>query len=128
MAAIVPTVTDVSQKGDGSCILVVWTPVTSAGADTCVPVQYPEHSDKSIQVTGTFGGGSIAVQGSNIPGGAGGYASLFDPSSTVIAITDATKIKAVLENTTYVAPLLSGGSSTSVTISMLFHMSNPLRT
>lgn len=123
MAAIQPTLTDVGLKGDGSTILAVWTPVTES--DTCVPISMPEHSDKSVHVSGTFGSASVAVQGSN--NGGASFASLNDPTGTVIAIT-AEKIKAVLENTVQVKPVATGGSAQSLTISMLVHLTNPLRT
>ena len=124
MATIVPTITyPNAARGDGSTVLVVWTPVTEN--DTCRPVSYPEMSDKSVHVSGTFGGASVAVNGSNNSGAS--YAALNDPSSTAIAITSE-KIKAVLENTALVQPSPTGGSGQSLTISMLFHLTNPLRT
>lgn len=124
MAAIAPTITDVSPSGDGSALKVVWTPVTSAGADTCNAVHYPKHSVKSIQVTGTFGGASIAVNGSN---DGTNFAALNTPANAAIAIT-AAKINAVLENTEYIQPASTGGTGSTVTISMLLLMPNPART
>lgn len=122
MAAIKPTVTDVSIRGNESTYTVVWTPVTEA--DTCVAVQMPEYADRSIQVSGTFGGASVAVQGSN---DGTNFAALRDPSSTTIAITTA-GIRAVLENTYQTKPVATGGTSQSLTIAMLFHLSHPFRT
>lgn len=121
MATIKPTVTAVG-RGDGSTLQVIWTPVTEA--DTCAAVSYPECADRSVQVAGTFGSSSTAVQGS-IDGT--NYASLNDPGGTVIALT-AAGIKGILENTVYVKPVTTGGSSQSLTISMLVHLTNPLRT
>lgn len=125
MAAIVPTVTDVSAKADGSALLYVWSPVTSAGSDTCVAAMLPDHVDKSIHVSGTFGGASVAVNGSN--NGGASYAALNDPFGNVIAIA-AEKIKAVRENTVYTQPAATGGSGQTLKISMLFLLRNPLRT
>ena len=123
MASIAGTVVDVSPNGDGSCYQVIWTPVTSA--DTPLPVSFPKHNDRSIQVAGTFDSSTTVVQGSN---DGTNYAGLFDPSSTAISITTA-KIKAVLENTVWIKPVVSGGGgSQSLTISMLFHLGNPART
>ena len=123
MAAIAPTVTAIG-RGDGSTLRVVWTPVTAN--DTCVAVSYPECSDKSIQGLGTFDSGSIALQGSNDGGTT--YAALHDPGGTTIAITSA-GIKAVLENTELIKPVVSsGGGSQSITVAMLLHLTNPLRT
>lgn len=124
MAAVAPAITDISPSGDGSVILVVWTPVTSAGADTCNAVSYPKHSVKSIQVTGTFGGASVAVNGSN---DGINFAALNTPANTAIAIT-AAKINAVLENTRHIQPASTGGTNSTVTISMMLLMPNPART
>ena len=123
MAIIAPTITyPPASRGNGSCVLAVWTPVTEN--DTCSPVSFPEFSDKSVHVSGTFGGASVAVNGSNNSGAS--YVALNDPSSTAIAITTE-KIKAVLENTVRIQPAATGGSGQSLTISMLFHVANPLR-
>ena len=121
MAVIVPKVVTVGY-GNSAVQTVSWTPVTNA--DTCRAVQYPEFSDKSIQVAGTFGSASVALNGSN---DGTNFAALRDPSSTTIAITSA-GIKAVLENTFQVQPSISGGDGTqSLTITILFHAANPLR-
>lgn len=124
MAAVAPTISDVSPNGDGSAILVQWTPVTSATSDTCNPVKYPKHTIKSVQVAGTFGGGSVGVSGSN---DGTNYEPLNTPANSAIAITSAA-INKVLENTLDVEPVLTGGSSTSLTITMLLVMPNPART
>lgn len=117
MAVIAPTISLIGAR-DGSAKRVVWTPVTEA--DTCTPVSMPELSDKSVQVLGTFGGSTTAVHGSNDGGTT--YAALNDPTGTAIAITSA-KIKAVLENTEYVKPVVTGGSSQSLSIAMVAKLS-----
>jgi hypothetical protein len=122
MAAIVPTIRDVSPRGDGSSLLVTWTPVTQA--DTCNPVSFPDHPDKSLQCSGTFGSASVALNGSN---DGTNYAGLNSPNSTVIAIT-AAGVKSVLENTLYVQPVATGGSGQTLAINMLVRMTNPMRT
>lgn len=121
MAVIKPTVTDVGI-GNGSCKLVVWSTVTEA--DTCAPVSYPDLTDRSIHVYGTFGGSSTAVQGSN--NGGASFAALNDTGGTVIAIT-AEKIKAILENSQQIKPVITGGTSQSLSVAILFHLSQALR-
>lgn len=122
MATITPTTRDVGPSGDGSIMLVTWPAVTAA--DTCAPVSFPAMADKSVQAAGTFDSGSVAVHGSN---DGSNYAALRNPASNVIAITTA-GINAVLENTVFVQPVISGGGgSQSLTISMLFRMLNTLR-
>lgn len=126
MATINPTRSDVSEKRNGSAIVVTWTNVTEA--DTCTAINMPEFADKSIQVAGTFGGTSVAIQGSN---DGSNFSALRDPTSTVIAITTAAGgagLKAVLENTWQIKPVLTGGASVSLTISVLCRLAQPLRT
>ena len=109
--------------GDGATLRVVWTPVTEA--DECVPVRLPWLADRTIQALGTFGSCNVAVHGSNDGGVT--YAALNDPTGTVIDIT-AAGIKQVLENTEWTKPVVTTGSSQSISIAMLFHASNPKRT
>lgn len=122
MATIIPTIKDVSLRGDGSVFQVIWSGVTEV--DTCRAVSYPQYADKTVQVAGDFGGTSVAVNGS-IDGV--NYAALTDQGGTTIAITSA-GIKQVLQNALLVQPALTGGSSTALTVSMIFRLSNPLRT
>ena len=119
MTAIAPTTTDI---GNGAAYIVQWASVSEN--DTCNAVSYPLHSDKSIQVTGTFAGTSVALQGSN---DGSNFEALNDPTGNVIGIT-AAGIKAVLEDTRYIKPVLTGGTGVSVTITMLVHLTMALRT
>jgi hypothetical protein len=108
---------------DGSLYLVTWGPFTQA--DTCAPVTLPQHSDRSCQAVGTFGGASVAIQGSN---DGVNYAPLDSPNSVVIALTTATQIKAVLENSLWIQPVATGGAGQSISVLILFRMTNPMRT
>ncbi len=123
MATIAPVKSFGGSKGDGSTYIVTWTPVTSA--DTCGPTSMPEYTDRSVQVSGTFDSASVAIHGSN--NGGVSFVAMNDPTSTVIAITSAA-IKAILENSDQIKPVITGGSgSQSLTVSILFHLANPLR-
>lgn len=124
MAVINPTISSaLLGKGDGATVRLIWTPVTEN--DTCAPAYLPEYSDKSVQVFGTFGGASVAIQGSNDGGTT--YAVLHDPSGTAIAVVVA-GFKAVLENTEYFKPVATGGVAQSLSIAMLVRVSTPMRT
>ena len=119
----IPGVTLATGRGDGSTIIVTWASVTNA--DTCHPVSYPEYADRSIHVSGTFDGATVQIQGSN--NGGASFAALADPTETVISITSE-RIKAVLENTGQIMPVITGGGGAqSLTVSLLFHLTNPLR-
>ena len=121
MATILPDSITSIGIGDGATVQVQWTPVTEA--DSCAAIAYPEWTDRSVQAAGTFGSGSVAVQGSN---DGTNFASLHDPGGTAIAITSA-GVKQILENTYQVKPGFSGGSSQSLTVTMILRLNNPLR-
>lgn len=114
MANITPTITPVEDYVPFAGWKAVWTPVTES--DTCLPVTLASYSDKSIQVTGTFGGGNVACQGSN---DGTNFAALTDPGQTTIAITSA-GIKQVTEATIKTRPAVTSGTGVSVTITMFF--------
>ena len=122
MATIVPTTTLIGSQ-DGSIKKVVWTLVNNG--DTCSPVSLPGYADKSIQVAGTFDSASVALHGSNDDTN---FAALNMPNSSAIAIT-AAAIKAVLENTSQIKPVISSASNnTSLSITVVARLANTLRT
>lgn len=122
MATVTPTRQDVSPSGDGSAILITWTPVDTG--DTCVAVSLPKHNDVSVQGIGTFSGSTLTVEGSN---DGTNFIGLRDPTQTAISMT-AADIRAILEHTRYVRPVLAGGSASDLTVAMLFCFTNPNRT
>lgn len=121
MAAVTPTIRTVGA-GNFACRVATWASI--GDSDTCTPVSFPDLTDRSVQVFGTFGGASIAIQGSNDAGTT--FAPLNDPGGTVIGITTA-KIKAILENSEQIKPVTSGGTGSSLTVCILFHLSQALR-
>ncbi len=100
-------------------VIVQWQNV--GNTDTCAPIELGTHTDRSVQITGTFDGGSVAIQGSNeasLP-----YAPLTDPQGNDIAISSypsgyTSKIEAVSEATRYLKPAVSGGTAPSLTITL----------
>lgn len=80
--------------------------------DTGESISLPKHSDRSIQVIGTFGGGGICtIQGTNMNTGET-WATLADPQDNALIITSA-KIKAILENTYKIRPNITAGDGTT---------------
>jgi ABC-type phosphate transport system substrate-binding protein len=65
MAVQAATVTrNITQ--DDSAIQIAWAPL--ANGDTGAWIAWPQYSNKSFQVSGTFGtGGSVSIEGSNDP-------------------------------------------------------------
>lgn len=67
-------------------------------------------SDKTAQITGTFGvGGTVIIEGSN---DGTNWGTLNDASSTPISVTDVTPV-VLLENPLYVRPRVTAGDGTT---------------
>ena len=110
MATITPTVTQIGTSDD-RCYVTVWAAITPG--DTCDAVQNPMH--RCVQFSGTFGGATIVIQGSN---DGTNYVTLTDPQGNAISKT-AAAIEQLEEITRYVKPVISGGSGSSITVTML---------
>lgn len=96
------------DQWDDGVQLVTWTGLLNG--DDGAPIELPTHSDRSVQVVGTFGaGGSLSVEGSN---DGTNYATLNTPASVALAIT-AAGIKAVLELPRYIRPRVTAGDGTT---------------
>jgi hypothetical protein len=108
MPVIAPTF--VTDRGS---VLVTWTPL--ANGDTGGPVDLPSHSDRTIQVTGTFGvGGSVTIEGANV----GTYTALTDPQGNAVTKTVAA-IEALEEAPKLTRPnVTAGDGTTALTVTM----------
>lgn len=87
-----------------------------ADGDDGEPVSVVDFADRSVQVTGTFGGGNVRIEGSNDAGS--NYASLTDPQGNDLNITVA-KVEMVTEVTEMLRPRVTSGSGVSVSVSLL---------
>jgi len=90
-----------------------WTGITE-GDPTGEAAVLPGAADRSVHVFGTFGGGTITMQGSNqkVPTD---WQTLHDSGGDPLTFTTA-GILAVDENVLHYRPLLSGGSGSSVNV------------
>lgn len=114
MATISPTYTKLeSERNSANMLVITWTPVTEA--DTCAPAACGDFADRSVQFDGTFGGATVKLQGSN---NGSAYADLTDPQGNAISKTSAA-LEAVMELTAYTKPVISGGTSQSLTITLI---------
>lgn len=102
------TVTNTTEHGEA--IVHTWTQLTETNADG-LPVKIVGSGDRTFQVFGTFGGGTIVLQGS-LDGT--NWVTLKDPSSTAISLTSA-GLRAVLEGVTYIRPAVTAGTGVSLT-------------
>lgn len=115
-----PTFTKIRGVNGGvDGIRCTWS--AAAPGDTFQAVSLPEWADKSIQVEGTFGGGTIVLNGSNdsTTGSDGNFRGLNDAFGNAISITSAA-IKQVTESTVWVAPALTGGAGSAIVVTMFF--------
>lgn len=89
---------------------------TLAQDETGNAVSWAVHADRSVQVSGTFGGASVSIDGSN---DGANYVPLNDAQGNVLTISSA-KIEQVLELALLVRPKITGGDgTTSITITLL---------
>ena len=117
MAIIQPVIEEQlfgSTSPNGSA-RITWGPMTNG--DVGYPARYHSHSDRSVQVVGTFGaGGNVAVQGSLDEVN---FSTLNDPQGSPVNLT-ATSIRAMAEMSTVIRPAITAGdATTSLTVTMI---------
>ena len=91
-------------------MVITWE--TMGNADTGTSSSVPEYSDKTVQITGTFGGATVTLQGSNDDTN---WTTLTDIQGTALAVT-AADISLVAENPLYVRAITTGGTGTDVDV------------
>jgi hypothetical protein len=90
-------------------VTVTWT---LGNADTGVGVNIPRWADRTVHVTGTFGGATILIQGSN---NNTDWLTLNDNAGVALSFT-AAGMKVILENPLYIRASSSGGTGTDVDV------------
>ncbi len=94
----------------GGVFRYAWLNVTEG--DTPQPVECPAVADKSVEISGTFGGGAVSLQGSN---GGSVYSALTDFDGSAITLS-AAGLKPVRENPRFLKPNTPSGVSVSLNI------------
>jgi hypothetical protein len=97
-----------TTTGTSVALVSVWANLLQG--DDGDPLVYSQYTDRSVQVSGTFGGASVVIEGRNSPGLP--WATLTDPQGNELTIT-AAKIEMVTEATAYLRPNVSGGDGTT---------------
>lgn len=93
--------------------LTTWAGV--AAGDTALPIKLGVYSDRVAQVEGTFGGATVAIQGSN---DGSHYHTLTDPQGNALSFS-AAGLETVMELPYFLKPVLSSGDgTTSLTITL----------
>ena len=99
-----------SNTRDGA-IVTTWAAL--AGTDDGSPFRVPSSADLTFQVTGTFGGATCTLQGSN--DGTNWHALTQRGGTAGMAYTSAAN-HSCNENPLFVRPLISGGSSSALAV------------
>lgn len=107
----------VPPDGHARYMVVEWP--NMANGDVGEPIALPQMADRSVQVVGTFGGGSVTIEGS-INGT--DYATLTDPQGNDLVISTG-KIEAVTELVRFIRPRVTGDGTTSLNVSLLMRLS-----
>jgi hypothetical protein len=112
------------SAGDGSLILYTWA-LTTANPDGA-PMQAPEWADRTWQTTGTFGGATVAMQGSN--DNTNWFPLLNAVGGAAVTFTAAGGASTV-ELPLYVRPnLTTVGSGAAISVTLLARRATPMRT
>lgn len=90
-------------------VAVTWS---LGNADTGVPSAISRWADRTVHVTGTFGGATVTMQGSNDNTN---WATLNDTSGSALTFT-ATGMKLIGENPIYIRAITAGGAGTAVVV------------
>lgn len=95
------------ESGNSRSFVKRW--LAMAASDDGAPFSGSQYTDRSAQVSGTFGGATLRLQGSN---DGVTWATLSDPQGNALDFTSA-KIEMVTEATLFVRPLVVGGDGTT---------------
>lgn len=106
MATVVP-VTSFPFETSLDVAVTTWANLLSG--DDGEPVRLAVYSDRSIQLSGTFGGASVTIGGSN---DGITYHALTDTSGTALSLTSAC-LKQIVELPVYLKPRVFGGDGTT---------------
>ena len=113
--------TTTENLGTGDIRIVKFAGATTG--DTSPTIEQCEWADRSVQVAGTFGGGAVAIEGSN---DGTNWATLNDAQGNALSITTA-KIEQLLEVTRYMRAAVTGGTGVDLTITFLLRRAQQLR-
>lgn len=105
------------EKGS-NCVAHAWA---MAASDTYAPIEIPGYADKSVQLSGTFNGSTIVIEGTNQDGADPTiltYATLTDTQGNAVSFT-AAGIKQITEICRWIRPRVTVGTPTAVTVNLL---------
>lgn len=110
--------TQVGVSKNKEVIVVTWAAM--ATGDTGEPVSLAEYGDKTFQVTGTFGGASLNMEGSN---DLVTWSPLSNRQGTAMAFTVA-GMNTSQDRPAYVRPNCVGGAASGMIVTVCCHRSD----
>lgn len=124
MATVTPTVSRDLGERDGSAVSYSFA-LTTADVDGA-PIEWTEWADRTWTATGTWGGATLSLEGSN---DGTVWLTLNNAAGGTAATATADKCMAVLETPRYVRPkLTTAGAGAAVTVILVARRHTPLRT
>jgi hypothetical protein len=110
MTAVAKTVAQASvQKGQG--VVVTWNFLgTNNDSGNSVSDEIMTYMDRSVQVSGTYGGATVVIEGSN--DGAAWF-TLTDPFEDALSFATSDNLMAIVEPVKYIRPTISSSSGTT---------------
>jgi hypothetical protein len=102
----------------GGIEIITWPAMANGDTGEPVLVLGKAGAIGSLQAEGTFGGGTLTLQGSNIEGGAGAYRNVKDGAGNGLSLT-APDMEDFSTAAAYLSPALAGGSAGAVTVSVV---------
>lgn len=106
MATVTP-VTTFPFETSSDVAITTWSPLLAS--DEGDPVRLAVYSDRSVQVSGTFGGASVTIGGSN---DGETYHALSDTSGNPLTLTSGA-LKQIVELPIFLKPRVFGGDGTT---------------
>jgi len=98
-----------NTNGDPNGVTASWT---LGNADTGVAANIRRYADRTVQVSGTFGGATVIIQGSNDNST---WFTLNDNTGAALSFV-ANGLKVMLENPSYIRPVSSGGAGSTIVV------------
>jgi hypothetical protein len=120
--ALTVTSTNIGTQ-DGSVKKIVYDNLDELDTDPA-SINLPEWADRSVQIVGTFNGGTVVVEGSN---DGVTWATLNDPQGNALSFTTS-KIEQILEVVLYTRPRVTAGTGVDVDVHFLLRRTSGMRT
>ena len=94
-----------------------------APGDTCQEYDGGALADKSVQIQGTWGSATLDIQGSN---DSTNFRTLRDESAADLTFTDNGGPKQIIEIVAKLKPVITGGTGSSITVSLFGRISSSI--